>query len=298
MSRYLDPRADVVFKKIFSDNPHLMISFLNAILPLPDDAQIVELKTLSPEQVPDLPIFKRTIADVRCRDAQGRHFIVEMQMEWSNSFRQRLLFSAGQALVKQLKKGEDYHLIQPVYGLGLLAENFDPDPEHWYHYYELVNQAKKIPERIEHLQLLFIELQKFPIKSKAEKQLRILWLRFLREINENTTVVDPVLLSIPEISEAIDLSEQMAYTPGELQTYDSYWDQVSRDKTLLNDALRLGEAKGHAEGVREGIEQGIQQEKEVLAQSLLLDGFDSSKIAKLTGLDLSKIKQIKAALPH
>ena len=292
MSRYLDPRADVVFKKIFSDHPPLMKSFLNALLPLPDDAQIVELKTLAPEQVPDLPIFKRTIADVHCTDAKGRHFIVEMQMEWTDSFKQRLLFSAGQALVKQLKKGEDYHLIQPVYGLGLLAENFDPDPKHWYHYYELVNQAKKVPERIEHLQLLFIELQKFPVHSKEEKQLRILWLRFLREINENTKVVDPELLSIPEISEAIDLSEQMAYTPGELQTYDSYWDEVSRFKTLFNAALREGETKGHAEGV----EEGIQKEKETLAKKMLLKGHPFEEIADFTDLSLSKIQLIQSSL--
>ena len=42
MSRYLDPKADVVFKKVFGEHPHLLISFLNAILPLPDDGQIIE----------------------------------------------------------------------------------------------------------------------------------------------------------------------------------------------------------------------------------------------------------------
>ena len=42
MSRYLDPKADVVFKKIFGDHPHLRMSCLNAVLPLPDESQIVE----------------------------------------------------------------------------------------------------------------------------------------------------------------------------------------------------------------------------------------------------------------
>ena len=44
MSQYLDPKADVVFKKIFGDHPHLLISFLNAVLPFKsDDEFIVEL---------------------------------------------------------------------------------------------------------------------------------------------------------------------------------------------------------------------------------------------------------------
>ena len=122
MSRYLDPKADVVFKKIFGDHPHLLLSFLNAILPLAADSPIVELSYLPSEQVPNIPEFKRTIADAKCRDAKGRVFIVEMQMNWTDSFRNRLLFGTSQALVKQLESGEDYHLLQPVYGLGLVAE--------------------------------------------------------------------------------------------------------------------------------------------------------------------------------
>ncbi len=46
MSRYLDPKADVVFKKIFGDHPDLLISFLNAVLPLAPNSPIVELSYL------------------------------------------------------------------------------------------------------------------------------------------------------------------------------------------------------------------------------------------------------------
>ena len=79
MSRYLDPKADVVFKKIFGDHPALLISFLNAVLPLASDNIIIEIEYLATEQIPEIPEFKRTIADVKCKDSQGRAFIVEMQ---------------------------------------------------------------------------------------------------------------------------------------------------------------------------------------------------------------------------
>ena len=59
MARYLDPKADVVFKKIFADHPHLLISFLNAVLPLPPDRPIVELSYLSNEQVSISPNLKK-----------------------------------------------------------------------------------------------------------------------------------------------------------------------------------------------------------------------------------------------
>jgi hypothetical protein len=93
-----------------------------------------------------------------------------------------------------------------VYGSGLIASIFDKETPQWYRHYQLVNSGDPA-EAIEHLQLVFIELPKFPVHSPEEKKLRILWLRFLREINEKTEIVDPELLLVPEISEAVHLSE-------------------------------------------------------------------------------------------
>ena len=164
MSRYLDPKTDVVFKKIFGDHPHLLKSFLNAVLPLATDNPIIELSYLPAEQVPHIPTFKRTIADVKCTDAKGRVFIVEMQIDWTESFKQRLLFGTSQAVVKQLEKGENYKLLQPVYGLGIVADIFDRSTPEWYHHYQLVKRGDNANNVIEHLQLLFIELPKFPVQ--------------------------------------------------------------------------------------------------------------------------------------
>ena len=45
--RYLDPKNDLTFKKVFGEHPHLLRSFLNALLPLGPDQQIVFLEYLS-----------------------------------------------------------------------------------------------------------------------------------------------------------------------------------------------------------------------------------------------------------
>lgn len=214
MSRYLDPKADIVFKRIFGDHPRLLISFLNALLPLPSNSPIVSLFYLQNEQAPVIPEFKRTIADVKCTDAQGRVFIVEMQMNWTDSFKNRLLFGTSQALIKQLGPGEDYKFLQPVYGLGMVAEIYEKTSPEWYHHYQLIKKdSDDKADVIDHLQLIFIELPKFPIHSPNEKKLRLLWLRFLREIDETTKAVSQELLDIPEIAEAIRLTEEAAYTP-------------------------------------------------------------------------------------
>lgn len=87
---------------------------------------------------PNEPLFKRTVVDVKCKDNGGRVFIVEMQMEWTDRFMQRLLFGTAQAFVKQLVKGERYSLLCPVYGLGLVNAIFDKTTDNGYHPYSMV----------------------------------------------------------------------------------------------------------------------------------------------------------------
>ena len=62
--KYLDPKADLTFKKIFGNHPKRLISLLNALLPLSEEEQIHELKSLPTEVVPQLDGGKNTIVDV------------------------------------------------------------------------------------------------------------------------------------------------------------------------------------------------------------------------------------------
>ncbi len=257
MGKYLDPKSDLVFKKIFGQHPHLLKSFLNAVLPLPDNAQIIELEYLPHEQIPAIPVFKRTIADVKCKDSQGKIFIVEMQIEWTDSFMQRLLFGVAQAYVKQLNAGEAYHLLNPVYGLGLINSVFDHETPEWYHHYGLVKLTKPQEEIIKGLSLIFVELPKFQPNSTTDKKLKILWLRFMREISSSTREVDQALKDIPEINEALHLAEEAAYTPAELDAYEDYWKQVRSEKTLQEESFLKGESKGIIATARKMKAKGI-----------------------------------------
>ena len=53
--KYLNPKADMTFKLVFGEHPDLVMSLLNALLPLPEDGQIESVEYLTPEMVPDAP---------------------------------------------------------------------------------------------------------------------------------------------------------------------------------------------------------------------------------------------------
>lgn len=295
---YLDPKADLTFKKIFAKHPDLLISLLNSLLPLSDEEQIVEIKYLPTELVPELYGRKNTIVDVLCQDISGRKFCVEMQMEWSNAFMQRVLFNASKLYVTQLQKNEDYSILKPVYSLNLVNEIFEKDmPDCFIHNYRIVHDrdTKKV---IEGLHFTFIELPKFTPHTFMEKRMSVLWLRFLTEINSNTREVPADLLECPEISKALEELKVTSFTDTELRTYDKFWDTVRTEKTLLKDryeeGMEEGEAKGLAKGLAQGEAKGSYQKAQEIAKKMLSKGLDDTTIMEMTRLSQEEIKLLKS----
>ena len=236
--KYLDPKADLTFKKVFGEHKNLMISFLNALLPLDEGKQVESIEYLPPEMVPDNPDKKNSIVDVRCEETGGRKFIVEMQLNWTTAFKERVLFNAAKAYVRQIDRSEKYKLLQPVYSLNLVNKIFEPDTENCYHHYSMVHSLDT-KKQIDGLHLVFVELPKFKPQSFAEKKMAVLWLKFLTEIDEKTRAAPQELLDNPEVAQALEIMEVAAYSDAELAAYDGYWDAVRIEATImgeLNDA--------------------------------------------------------------
>ena len=254
--KFLDPKADLTFKKVFGEHPDLVMSLLNALLPFnTPEEEITSVEYLPAELVPENPLRKNSIVDVRCRDARGRQFIVEMQMIWSPEFEQRVLFNAAKAYVRQLDGGEDYRLLEPVYSLNLVNEVYESEMPDYYHYYRLVHDAHT-EKVINGLHLVFVELPKFTPHTYSEKKMQVLWLRYLTEINEETREVPAELLANPDIRKAVSQIEESAFTKAQLYSYEKFWDIISVEKTLFNSGKREGREEGEVIGLEKGRMEG------------------------------------------
>jgi len=277
--RYLDPRNDLTFKKIFGRHPHLLRSFLNAMLPLPEGSFIESLEYLPADMVPEIPLMKYSIVDVRCKDNMGRQFIVEMQLYWTTSFMQRVLFNASKAYVTQLDRSFNYKSLQPVYALTLVNDIFMPDKEEYYHHYQIVNIADT-HQQIEGLEFVFVELPKFKAQDITGKKLQVLWLRFMTGIDEDTLNVPEELLSSAEIREALENLEVSAFSKSELASYDKYWDTVRTEKSVTSDFFE--------KGMEKGVEKGIL----AVAINAKKMGVSPAEIAEMTGLSEEDIERL------
>ena len=250
-------------------------------MPLPANTKIEKIEYLSPEQVPVIPDFRRTIVDVKCFDQFGRTFIVEMQMEWVASFASRLLYGSAQAYVSQLQRGEPYKELCPVYGLGLINAVFEKSDE-WYHHYKMSN-VKNNAKIINGIELILLELPKFKPSTYTEIKLRALWLKFLNEA-ELCTEIPEDFKEYPELVEAMKLSQEASFSRAELEYYNSYWDAVSTERSLMVDAFDRGKFEGEQIGLEKGLEK--------TAKAMKANNISNDVIAACTGLSLEIIENL------
>ena len=288
MAKYLDPKADVTFKKVFGEHKNLVISLLNALLPLDPGKQVETIEYMTSEMVPETPFGKNSIVDVRCEETGGRKFIVEMQMEWFPDFMQRVLLNASKAYVRQLPKGDDYQLLQPVYSLNLVNHTFLPDMDGYYHYYHLVHDldSQKV---LDGLHIVFVELPKFKAKNLTEKKMQVLWLRFLTEIDrDGADDVSQDLLDNPQTGEALEIVRESGLNDAERAAYEGFWDRVSIEatkKAYMDKAIAERDAaNARADEATEKLRQS--------ARKMKAKGFSADDIAELTGLAAGEIKAL------
>ncbi|MDQ7023678.1 MAG: Rpn family recombination-promoting nuclease/putative transposase [Candidatus Gracilibacteria bacterium] len=253
--RYLDPKNDVAFKKIFADENHkeILIHFLNSILDL--DAPIKEVTILRHDQLPEIKDLKETSLDLKAKDEKNREFIIEMQVEKQKDFMNRALYYAAKSYSKQIKKADFYDQLNPVIFLGILDFNlFDGEDFLTQHY--IVNKQTGNRD-MTHLEFSFIELPKF---NKTEKQCENLadkWIYFMKNADDLKFI--PENIKSEEIKTAYEISEQFGWTEGELELYESRDRAVAAQKDKMNTAREEGLEKGREEGLEKGREEGREE---------------------------------------
>jgi predicted transposase/invertase (TIGR01784 family) len=240
MARYLDPKNDLTFKRIFGEHDYLCISLLNSLLPLDESGRIVGIEYLPTEHAPRTPLGKNSIVDVKCRDAAGRFFIVEMQMYWSFLFMKRIVFNAAQALVKQADKDapdgrpKTFSELQPVYTLAIVNQFFpNKDENRWIYTYKVADIENPL-HVLEGLNFVVVDLETEDMVRKIrsqqgwtmeKKRMAVLWLRFLKETGYREEI-DRELVEDDTIRMAVEMCREGAFTRDELDVYDAYLDHI------------------------------------------------------------------------
>ena len=295
--KFISPQNDFAFKRIFGDEQHkeVLISFLNSVLDLSGEREVVEVQIVDPYQVPRLKQFKETILDIKATCQSGRQFIVEMQVEHQHHFYKRALYYSSKAYTEQLHIGVDFTELKPVYFIGVL--NFEAIPGSRYLSRHIILDEETQEQHIRDFEFCFIELPKF---TKHESELQSVvdkWIFFLKNLGTkdgDDKDFSRIFASDPPLLRALDIALYHSLSEDELYVYEGRERRRLIEAETTRTAVRKAEVKAHAEGKEEGREEGREEVLQIAAKALAKNGFSVAAIAAELQIDPAEMNKLLA----
>ncbi len=300
--KFVDPKTDIAFKKIFGNDAHksILIEFLNEMLEL--DYPIESVDILNSYQPQKFEGLKNTSLDVKAKDSSDREFIVEMQVAKEAWFLQRAMFYSSKAYSQQLSIGSNYHKLKPVIFLGIL--NFDAFKTKSHFSRHLIINRENNQHDLTDLEWNFIELKKF---KKTESELETVadkWIYFIQQATNLDHI--PENVNTTALKLAYNIAEQHQWTAEELAVYDAQEMEIHRSQNVIETARIDGLAAGLAEGLEQGLEKGLEKGKIegekakalAIAKGMLAKNLDLETIVELTGLTIEVVIELQNNKKH
>ena len=291
--KFISPQNDFAFKRIFGDEQHkeVLISFLNSVLDLSGEREVVEVQIVDPYQVPRLKQFKETILDIKATCQSGRQFIVEMQVEHQHHFYKRALYYSSKAYTEQLHIGVDFTELKPVYFIGVL--NFEAIPGSRYLSRHIILDEETQEQHIRDFEFCFIELPKF---TKHESELQSVvdkWVFFLKNLGTkdgDDKDFSRIFASDPPLLRALDIALYHSLSEDELYVYEGR----ERRRLIEAETTRTAVRKAEVKALKEGEEIGIQKGLQIAAKALAKNGFSVDAIAAELQINPVKVQRLLA----
>ena len=275
--KYLSPRSDIGFKKLFGSPDHekLTRSFLNSVLDRKEGNLITEIDFGDTEQLPENEDGRKSFFDIYCTDQQGHKFIIEMQRKYQSHFMPRAQYYTALSFYRQMHAPFKYEKLVPVIFIGVLDHILYPEIEDVISRHALMDIKNHTISSF-HQMYHIIELPKFKKNIDQLDSDIDQWLFFMVNADELEIIPEEMKHS-ENFVQAFYILERMRWTEKELDEY-----------------LAEADAAGYLDRVVEGaVERATEQEKEKVAMNFLKMGISHEIIAQGTGLSIKEIEILK-----
>jgi predicted transposase/invertase (TIGR01784 family) len=246
-----DPKTDFVFQRIFGSDDHqtALIGFLNDILQLDQSHRIASVTLLPPEQRPKVSELKYSIVDVKCVDARGTTYVVEMQVLNVEAFEKRVVYNVAKAYTNQLGTSTDYPELDDVIGISIC--NFELWPQKEAPHVPMLSRWRMQEQAsgvvgLPQLQLVFLELPKYAAGDDPQAFVDK-WAYFFREAGNLMAI--PEALRHPQLLDALEGARTARFTREEWDAYIAARMAIQNERGALVMAERQGELTARARDV-------------------------------------------------
>jgi predicted transposase/invertase (TIGR01784 family) len=284
ISKFLDPKNDYAFKRIFGTekNKDILIHFLNDMLVFKEKKPIVEVTFLKTIQDPEIASKKTSIVDILCKDEVGNSYVVEMQVAKSKGFEKRAQYYAAKAYISQMDKGDTrYYNLKEVIFLAIADFIMFPDKKE-YKSDHVILDRQTYDHDLRDFSFTFLELEKFT-KGKDDLQTMIeKWAYYFKHADETSEAeLHEIFEQDVIIRRAYEELNRFSWNEEELRAYESEVKREMDNQAVMEEKLDQAEAKGKAEG------------KVEIARNMLKKGILVETISEVTGLSIEVLHTLE-----
>lgn len=318
LSKFLDPKNDVAFKKIFGTekNKDILIHFINDMLTFKEKGPIQEVSFLKTIQDPETAAQKTSIVDILCKDQHGNQYIVEMQVAKEKGFEKRAQYYACKAYISQAHAGGEYHQLKEVIFLAIADFVMFPKKQGFKSDHVILDK-ESYENDLKDFSFTFLELPKFHQDIHQLTNIIDKWMYFFKHAEETSEQDLRTIIGQDQIMErAYEELNRFSWNQEELLTYQqaekyegAYIASMAQkfdegfEKGIergMEKGIEIGVEKGIEQGIEQGIEigvekgieQGIERGIELVAQKMLAQGVDMDTIVSVTGLTIPEIQEL------
>ncbi|WP_341819985.1 Rpn family recombination-promoting nuclease/putative transposase [Wolbachia endosymbiont (group A) of Cydia strobilella] len=280
LSKFLDPKNDVAFRRIFGTekNKDILIHFLNDILGFTGKDEIKEIEFLSTIQDAEIASKKQSIVDVLCRNENGVQVIVEMQVAKTKGFEKRAQYYAAKAYSRQADKGDQYQGLKEIIFIAIADCILFPNKSEYKSDHVMLDKDS-YEHDLKDFYFTFIELPKFP-KTKEDQLESIVekWIYYFKYADETSEEeLEKIIGSDVIIKKAYEELNRFNWSEKEFIAYEQEIKRIRDERAVLEQKLDDAKKEGKIE----------------VAKTMLANNVDVTTIVKFTGLSMSEIKELQ-----
>jgi predicted transposase/invertase (TIGR01784 family) len=277
----LNPKINLVFKKIFGteQNKNILKSLINSVLP--KDEQIVEVTIKNPYNETDFVGNKLSVVDIKATDEKGRWYDIEIQVKEQKFYGKRAIFYLSEIYSNQLSESDNYDKLRKTIIISILDFNYFTNDKRYFRRcsYKDFETGEFYPE-LNFADLYFVELKKFDNELKNIKTTLDRWITFLNKATEYDRETIPNELREPEIMQAFDTIETMSLNVKEREYYEAE-KKVMRDRDAQ---------------IMTAVENAVDNRNMEIVIKSVEAGLTNEVIKKITDLNEMQINEIRNKL--
>jgi len=284
VGKYLNPKNDVAFKRIFGTekNKDILMALINSVLKKQIHRPVKEVSFLPRVQDPDILAKKTSVVDLMCRDEGGCLYIIEMQVATSQGFRARAQYYASKAYISQAKKGGRYSELEKVIFLAFTDYDIFPGKRNHKSDHQILDVVTQ-EQDFDKLAFTIVDLQKFAKENKTAPHALTLEEKFYYFLSHAHDIKPETLaaLSEPILEKAFRELDRLYWSESQLLLYEQEEKREWDHRSELDGAEKKGEKKGREEGLKLGEKKGREEERAAVIEKMRQAGLAEEEIKRI-----------------